>query len=344
MDFSDASQELRELLERFFNDTVTSEYRRSRIHSPQGTDSGFEDQLSELGLAEYFSQDSHRLQVVELCLLAYLCGKHLVPAPLGEKILTQCLLPKISPEVSSLISKANIGVGFPRCCSLKRNGKKTPTLSGEISWAINCTDATVIVAIINEDSGPRVVLIPVEQKVVSSTAHTSFDLTTNVHTIKLEKASFTALSDNASGQFLNILASMKANEIAGSCESVLAMTVDYVKTRKQFNRPVGSFQAVQQQIANAYVNFESIRSLSAFAGWTADNSVEQFDLTSLAAITAATKHGPQICETAIQCHGGIGFTWEYDLHLFLRRVRLLTSAFELSLQEARKMLSLARAI
>jgi acyl-CoA dehydrogenase len=344
MDFSDDTQELRELLERFFTDTVTSEYRRGRMQSLQATDAVFEEQVSELGLSEYFSQDSHRLQVVELCLLAYVCGKHLVPASIVEKILTQCLLPKISHEVSSLVSNAIVGVGFPRCCSLKSHGRKTPTLSGKISWATNCTDATAIVAMIDEASRSQVVVIPVKQKGVVATAHTSLDLTLNVHAIELEKASFTPLSESASSQFLNILACLKANEIAGACESVLSMTVDYAKTRKQFNRPVGSFQAVQQQIASAHVNFESIRSLSAFAGWTADNSVDQFDLTSLAAITAASKYGPQICETAIQCHGGIGFTWEYDLHLFLRRVRLLTSAFELSLQEARKMLSLARAI
>ncbi len=344
MNFSDDSRELRELLERFFTDTVTSEYRRTRVHNPQAADAGFENQIAELGLVEYFSQSSEHLQIGDMSALSYHCGKHLVPAPFVEKILTHCLLPKIAPEVSPLVTEKNIGISFSRCCRLTGQGKKKRTLSGEILWATNCTNASSIIGMLDQGSSLQLVIIPIEQKGVSVTVQNSLDPTTILHSVRLDKASFTALSEPASVQFASILSCLKANEIAGACESVLAMTVDYVKTRKQFSRPIGSFQAVQQSIASAYVDYESIRSLSTFASWAGDNSAAQFYLTSLAAISAAAKHGPEICETAIQCHGGIGFTWEYDLHLFLRRVRLIASVFEISLQEARAMLNLARGL
>jgi alkylation response protein AidB-like acyl-CoA dehydrogenase len=113
------------------------------------------------------------------------------------------------------------------------------------------------------------------------------------------------------------------------------MTVEYAKTRQQFGAAIGSFQAIQQKIAQCYAHSESLTSLSQFASWSAAHSPHQRTLTSQAAILAATEFGPMICETAIQAHGGIGFTWEYDLHLYLRRAKLIEAAFGLNEDRAR---------
>ena len=85
---------------------------------------------------------------------------------------------------------------------------------------------------------------------------------------------------------------------------------------------------MQHKAAEMHVDVESIKQLGIFASWAADNSPEQFELAAKAAIQHACEKAPLVIETAIQLHGGIGFTWEYDLHLFLRRVRMITSLWK----------------
>ena len=76
-------------------------------------------------------------------------------------------------------------------------------------------------------------------------------------------------------------------------------------------------------LANAYLQIEAIRALNSFAAWAADSSPDQFIFSAEAATAFALKEGGSIIETAIQMHGGIGFTYEYDLHLYLRRVKMI---------------------
>ena len=106
------------------------------------------------------------------------------------------------------------------------------------------------------------------------------------------------------------------------------MTSEYVQTRKQFNRAVGSFQAVQHKVSDMYLKSEALRAITHFATWTADNDASQLSLASMAALNCACSYAPLVVENALQVHGGIGFTWEYDLHLYLRRIRTLQSIWQ----------------
>jgi alkylation response protein AidB-like acyl-CoA dehydrogenase len=123
---------------------------------------------------------------------------------------------------------------------------------------------------------------------------------------------------------------------------VVEMTADYLKTREQFGVPVGAFQAVQQRIADAYAASESLGALCRFAAWSVVSSPEQRPLTARAAIAHAAEVGPTVCEAAIQVHGGIGFTWEYDLHLFLRRAKAIQAAFPMNAERVASLLDSAR--
>jgi alkylation response protein AidB-like acyl-CoA dehydrogenase len=141
------------------------------------------------------------------------------------------------------------------------------------------------------------------------------------------------LSVETSQALEDVLEAIKASEAAGICDRVIQMSVEYAKTREQFGKPIGSFQAVQQKLADAYASSEALSSLSRFAVWACCHAPDQRHLTARAAISMAADVAPKICETAIQSHGGIGFTWEYDLHLYLRRAKTLQAAF--ALDEAR---------
>ena len=125
---------------------------------------------------------------------------------------------------------------------------------------------------------------------------------------------------------------LKAFEAYGATNKAFSMTLDYVKTRKQFGVAIGSFQAVQHQLADSYLLLEQIRGLLTFTlkniekeNVYSDPKQTAFELDS--SVMFALKNCSKIIETAIQLHGGIGFTWEYDLHFYLRRVKFIEGLF-----------------
>lgn len=118
---------------------------------------------------------------------------------------------------------------------------------------------------------------------------------------------------------------LKSCEIAGAARRTLESTVEYLKTREQFDVPIGGFQALQHAAADMMVRVESMHALSDFACWSASFSPDQLALAAGSAALFCTDDGPKVAEKAIQLHGGIGFTWEHDLHLFLRRIRTVAA-------------------
>jgi alkylation response protein AidB-like acyl-CoA dehydrogenase len=118
-----------------------------------------------------------------------------------------------------------------------------------------------------------------------------------------------------------------AAELVGLSSRVLEMTIDYVKTRKQFGTAIGSFQAVQHKLADMHLSYEQARSLTRFAASAADSDREQFSSAAIAAKAFASDVLPKLVEDSIQIHGGIGFTYEYELHLYLRRAKMLAGQY-----------------
>ena len=111
-------------------------------------------------------------------------------------------------------------------------------------------------------------------------------------------------------------------ELVGVSARALEMTVEYVKDRKQFGRPVGSFQAVQHRCAQMLLSTEAARAATYFAAWAADSDPDRLPEAASLAKSAASKAGVEVTASAIQAHGGIGFTWEADVHWFYKRAQL----------------------
>ncbi len=113
-----------------------------------------------------------------------------------------------------------------------------------------------------------------------------------------------------------------AAEVLGICQRALEMTLEYVKDRKQFGVPVGSFQAVSHRCAQMLLHTESVRSAVYYAAWAADADPDRLaEAAALAAATAA-EAGREVPSSAIQAHGGIGFTWEADVHWLYKRAQV----------------------
>ena len=134
-----------------------------------------------------------------------------------------------------------------------------------------------------------------------------------------------APADAAAGWERGVLAA--AAVLVGLAERMLSMTVDYVARRQQFGVPVGSFQAVKHRLADAYVAVEFARPAVLAAGWAqacaAADAAEQTSVAKVLASDAATA----VARAAIQCHGAIGYTTEYDLHLFAKRAWALAPSW-----------------
>jgi alkylation response protein AidB-like acyl-CoA dehydrogenase len=113
-----------------------------------------------------------------------------------------------------------------------------------------------------------------------------------------------------------------AAEVVGVSQRALDMTLEYVKDRKQFGVPVGSFQAVAHRCAQMLLHTESARSTAYFAAWAADADPERLPEAAAMAGAAAADGGREVTASAIQAHGGIGFTWEADVHWLYKRAQL----------------------
>jgi alkylation response protein AidB-like acyl-CoA dehydrogenase len=111
--------------------------------------------------------------------------------------------------------------------------------------------------------------------------------------------------------------------LLGLMSRALEMTLDYVQTRQAFKRPIGAFQALQHRLADMLLRTESTRSAVYRAAWCLDTDAPEAPLACAAAKVYAGDSARLVCGDAIQMHGGIGFTWELDLHLYFKRAKTL---------------------
>jgi alkylation response protein AidB-like acyl-CoA dehydrogenase len=338
--------ELKDLVRRFLSEKVTSEYVRGRIRTGVRHDAEFVKGLAELGLDEGFAGESPLFSFVELALVAEEAGRVLLPEPLIERLFGAHLVSKrLSAEDRERYTKAvvngdSVAYAPPSCCEL--SSSDSGAVSGEVVWGFGIEGASRLIAFSHSKGARVAVVVDLLHPGVQRTQRSSLDLTTALSSVSLVDVPVTTLSAEGTTIVEDCLEILKACEVFGVCERVIEMSVDYVKTREQFGVPIGSFQAIQHKLADIYAQSESLGALCRFAAWAVEHSPDQRALTARAASLQAATVGPQICEVAVQCHGGIGFTWEYDLHLYLRRAKALESVFGLTEGRADELLERGR--
>jgi len=112
-------------------------------------------------------------------------------------------------------------------------------------------------------------------------------------------------------------------EMLGASRKSLEMAVDYAKVRKQFGQFIGQFQAVKHKLAEMLEQVENAHGAVYYAAWALDANAPDADLAASVAKSTLNEASRKVCGDAIQVHGGIGFTWEYDLHLYFKRAKHL---------------------
>ena len=188
------------------------------------------------------------------------------------------------------------------------SGEQTAGI-GTRELAADARDAAVIVVIDGDDA------VLVEREGADVHELVSIDPTRRFATVEGEGE---PLATGAADRIRTAIAS----ELIGVCQRALEMTLEYVKERKQFGVAVGSFQAVAHRCAQMLLHTESIRSSAYFAAWAADADPDRLPEAAALAAAAAAGGAREVTASAIQAHGGIGFTWEADVHWLYKRAQL----------------------
>ena len=309
--------ELADLLRNFLQTELESGKLRQMLGKDRSlfTES-LSTKLQELDLASAFSQSgSPESGLPGLAQLAFECGRALMPLPVWENIMAgpylhgQLKWRTATPEAPKLAGNMEVVL---------------PVIASQIKRPIRGISSAHWLLAIEEDTAT---LHRIDKARVSL-VNEELDLLGVYGELKgeFEPGNTEILPPG----FLDTFRLLVAAELGGICSKVVEMTVDYLKIRKQFEVPIGGFQAVQHKAADMHLHTEAISSLVAFALRSHSKDLKEFALACQSALSYACDHACAITESAIQLHGGIGFTWEHDLHLYLRRAKRLETNHKLS--------------
>lgn len=196
-------------------------------------------------------------------------------------------------------------------------GRKTRVLAGDVAGLFLVYAAT--------QDGPAWFAVDRDAPGLTCKPQVSLDHTRRFVSVDFDQvpARLLAASDAAAvlDQVRQLSAVAVAAEQVGGHEHVLTMTVDYAKVRVQFGRLIGSYQAVKHGLVDVYCDLELSQALVRFAAWAADKSPRELPAAAAAAEVLVGKAYFEATAAAIQYHGGIGFTWEHDAHLYFKRAK-----------------------
>jgi len=139
------------------------------------------------------------------------------------------------------------------------------------------------------------------------------------------------------------IATALSAETVGVAQKAMEMAVEYARDRKQFGRPIGSYQAVSHRCAQMLLEVEGSRSAAYYAGWCADAEPDSLAEAASMAKAYSSDAGWRVCGSSLQVHGGIGFTWEHDLHFYLKRAKTNAMLFGSAREHRERVAELALA-
>jgi alkylation response protein AidB-like acyl-CoA dehydrogenase len=252
---------------------------------------------------------------VEAAVLLGEVGRHLAPAPFLSSLLA----------VGALARAAASGVAWAAPWVEALVGGEA---TGAVIWdprapVLYAPSAAVLVACVNENDGTPVLVgaeVPPDRRAPRQPA---MDLTRELGWVDVDALPTVRLGGaEAAGTMMDRGAVGHAAEMLGGASRALELAVEHAKDRVQFGRPIGSFQAVKHRCADMLVDVEGMRSSVYHAAWCISADDPDAAVAASTAKVWCSDAGPRVMASCLQVHGGIGFTWEHDLHLFLKRAQL----------------------
>ena len=345
LDFSDDQKFLKEEVRKFLEKEEALARNRSVLESNNKVDEDLWNKIVELGwtgirIPEKY--DGLGLGHLELCVVAEELGRFLAPVPFsssvylftetiinfGSEAIKQAILPKlVTGEIVGTLavtealmapSKDNITLS---CKDGLVNGKKIAVPDAEI--------ATHVIVTAKTDQGTSLQLVDLSSKGISIEHQENIDESRGYFSISFEDVESELIGDEINGwdlyeSIVNQAAVLFSYEQIGGSQAALDMAINYAQERYAFGRPIGSFQAIKHKLADMYIALTLAKSNCYYAAWALSTNASDLPTASATARVSSTKAFQLCSKENIQTHGGNGFTWEYDCHMFYRRSKLLS--------------------
>jgi len=344
-DFSDEQKQLRDEARKFLSEKCPPKAVRAVLDGKAAYDRELWQGLAEMGFLGVAIPEAYGgagAGHLELCVIAEEMGRALAPVPFsstvylaaealliaGSEAQKQIWLPKIAKgeAIGTLALFEGKGNPSPQAIKLAAsghvlNGVKMPVADGAIA------DFAIVAA--RSGSGGRendisFYLAELKGDGVETKALSNIDPTRGQAEMSFKNARAEPLGRAGEGwsiltQVLDRAAVLMAFEQVGGADRALEMGRDYALDRIAFGRPIGSFQAVKHMLADMYVSATLARSNSYYGAWALSTNSSELPEAAAAARISATQAFQHCAKNNIQVHGGMGFTWEFDCHMFYRR-------------------------
>ena len=352
--FNEEQELLRNTARKFFENECGSDTVRRLMETPEGISAELWKKLAEqgwLGLIYPEQYDGTGLGLVDLVVLMEEMGRAVAPGPYFSTVLLGGLaileaggdaqkkewLPRIAAgdkrvALAWMEPSAQLGPAGVTLTAVKRG--ETFTLSGTKLFVhdAHTADALVVAARTRPGAGADGVslfLLPKGTKGLEVTLLPTMDQTRKLCEVACSDVTVGAdalLGAAGAGwvplsRVLDRATVALCAEMCGGAQKVLDMTVEYAKIRQAFGRPIGSYQGVKHRAADMLVDVENSKSITYYAAWALDENSPEAPLAVSMAKAYVSDAYRRVAAGGIQLHGGIGFTWEHDLHLYFKRAK-----------------------
>jgi alkylation response protein AidB-like acyl-CoA dehydrogenase len=359
--FSQEQDLLRATARKFLENECTSEFVRKRMEEPAGVTPEFWTKLAEqgwLGLIYPEEYGGSGLGVVDLIVLMEEMGRASMPGPFVSTVLLgglAILEAGSAAQKKEWLSKIATGEAKATLALTEPNARwdaagVTVTaraagggfvLSGTKLFVPDAHVADVLVVVArtaeakNAEDGIGLFLVPKDAAGLEVTLLPTMDQTRKLCEVKLTDVRVSrdgVLGAAGSGWAPLARVIQRATvalcaEMCGGAQRVLDMTTEYAKIRIAFGKPIGSYQGVKHRAADMLVDVENAKSLTYYAAWAVDENAPEAALSASMAKAYVSDAFRKVAGAGIQLHGGIGFTWEHDLHLYFKRAKSSEFAF-----------------
>ena len=333
-DFSDEQRRMQEEVRRMLADTCTSAELRRVLGGEAPYSAETWRNLHAMGAAvaaipEEFGGSG--MGYLELCLVAEEAGRQLAAVPFGSSIyLAAEALLHCASEVQQRTWLPRIAagevIGSAALAATERYlSEAAPVFDGAtLSGVVQPVPDGMVAGLLVLEAGGMLLLVDLTHAGVQRTPLASLDPTRPLARIAFDAVPAEPLAGAPGAERVRSAAAVLfAFEQLGGAARALEIARDYALERKAFGRPIGGFQALKHKMADIYTRIELARVHVYYGAWALSSNAPQLPLAAAAARTAASSAFTFAAEESIEIHGGIGFTWEMDCHLYLRRARYL---------------------
>ncbi|HEY2496186.1 MAG TPA: acyl-CoA dehydrogenase family protein [Candidatus Angelobacter sp.] len=331
---SESQQILKDTAHKFFAGEIPIAAVRKTMETETAYDAALWTRLAEQGFTGIITPEEYGgmgLGKVELVLLMEEAGYALLPGPffstvaLAGAVIEACASPEQKKNYLGRIAagQARSTVAFVEAAGSWDSASLQITSAGNklTGTKLFVTDAAIADFII---VAARDGIFAVDAKAAGLRIEPmkGMDLARKIYSVEFRNTPTERLG-NSSGlaTALNVATVALCAEMVGGMQRALELTVAYAKTRKQFGKPIGIFQAVQHLCADMYLETESSRSATYYAAWALEENTPDAATSVSVAKMYASDAARNVGNRGIQVHGGMGFTWENDLHLYYRRAK-----------------------